>query len=54
MDVWAIHPRPDIDPDDNHATRWLNVLGNELDPQQKLPDNGPAGGEVYDLDAAPH
>jgi len=42
MDVWGIHPRPDIDPDDNYATRWLNVFGNELYPQQKLPDNGSA------------
>jgi hypothetical protein len=43
MDVWGIYPRPDIDPDDNYATRWLNVFGNELYPRQKLPDNGPDG-----------
>lgn len=43
MDVWGRNPRPDVDPDDNFATRWLNVFGNELFPQQKLPDNGPAG-----------
>ena len=42
MDVWGFYIRPDIDPDDNHATRWLNVFGNDLYPEQKLPDNGPA------------
>jgi hypothetical protein len=42
MDVWGYYIRPDIDPKDNHATRWLNVFGNDLYPEQKLPDNGPA------------
>ncbi len=42
MDVWGIHPRPNIDPSDNHATRWLNVFGNDLYPRQRLPNNGPA------------
>jgi hypothetical protein len=41
IDVWGIRPRPDIDPDDNYATRWLNVFASELYPEQKLPDNGP-------------
>jgi hypothetical protein len=41
MDVWGYSVRPDIDPEDNHATRWLNVFGNDLYPEQKLPDNGP-------------
>jgi len=41
MDVWGYSIRPDIDPEDNHATRWLNVFGNDLYPKQKLPDNGP-------------
>ena len=43
IDVWGRHPRPDIDPNDNYATRWLNVFGDELFTQQKLPDNGPDG-----------
>ena len=42
MDVWGYRIRPDIDPQDNHATRWLNVFGSDLYPEQKLPDNGPA------------
>jgi len=42
-DVWGIYPRPDIDPNDNYATRWLNIFGSDLYPEQKLPDNGPAG-----------
>ncbi|MGB2863006.1 MAG: hypothetical protein WBC05_06750 [Sedimentisphaerales bacterium] len=42
MDVWGYYIRPDIDPEDNHATRWLNVFGNDLYPEQMLPDNGPA------------
>ena len=42
MDVWGYSIRPDIDPEDNHATRWLNVFGSDLYPDQKLPDNGPA------------
>jgi len=41
MDVWGYTIRPDINPYDNHATRWLNVFGNDLYPEQKLPDNGP-------------
>ena len=46
MDVWGYYVRPDIDPKDNHATRWLNVFGNDLYPEQMLPDNGPAP-EIY-------
>ena len=42
-DVWGIYSRPDIDPNDNFATRWLNVFGSDSYPEQKLPDNGPAG-----------
>ena len=41
MDVWGYYIRPDIDPQDNHATRWLNVFGSDLYPEQKLPGNGP-------------
>ena len=53
MDVWGYYIRPDIDPDDNHATRWLNVFGNDLYPEQKLPDNGPAS-EKYMTYAVTH
>ena len=38
-DVWGMHPYPNIDPADNYATRWLNVFGSDLYPEQKLPDN---------------
>ncbi len=44
-DVWGAYPRPDIDPNDNFATRWLDVFGSDLYPEQKVPDNGPAGEE---------
>ena len=53
MDVWGYSIRPDIDPDDNNATRWLNVFGNDLYPEQKLPDNGPAS-EKYMTYAVTH
>ena len=53
MDVWGFYFRPDIDPDDNHATRWLNVFGNDLYPEQMLPDNGPAS-EKYMTYAVTH
>jgi hypothetical protein len=53
MDVWGYSIRPDIDPDDNNATRWLNVFGNDLYPRQKLPDNGPAS-EKYMTYAVTH
>ena len=53
MDVWGYQLRPDIDPQDNHATRWLNVFGNDLHPEQKLPDNGPAS-EKYMTYAVTH
>jgi hypothetical protein len=53
MDVWGYSIRPDIDPQDNHATRWLNVFGNDLYPRQKLPDNGPAS-EKYMTYAVTH
>jgi hypothetical protein len=42
-DVWGIYSHLGMDPNDNYATRWLNVFGNDLFPEQKLPDNGPAG-----------
>ena len=42
MDTWNRSIWPNIDPDDNHTTRWLKVFGNDLYPEQKLPDNGPA------------
>jgi len=53
MDVWGYTIRPDIDPEDNHATRWLNVFGNDLYPEQKLPANGPAA-EKYMTYAVTH
>jgi hypothetical protein len=53
MDIWGYGIRPDIDPYDNHATRWLNVFGNDLYPEQKLPDNGPAA-EKYMTYAVTH
>ncbi len=53
MDVWGYYIRPDIDPQDNHATRWLNVFGSDLYPQQKLPDNGPPA-EKYMTYAVTH
>ena len=53
MDVWGYYIRPDIDPEDNHATRWLNVFGNDLYPGQILPDNGPAS-EKYMTYAVTH
>ena len=53
MDVWGYSIRPEIDPDDNHATRWLNVFGNDLYPEQKLPDNGPES-EKYMTYAVTH
>jgi len=53
MDVWGYYIRPDIDPQDNHATRWLNVFGNDLYPEQMLPDNGPAS-EKYMTYAVTH
>ena len=53
MDVWGYYIRPDIDPEDNHATRWLNVFGSDLYPEQMLPDNGPAS-EKYMTYAVTH
>jgi len=53
MDVWGYSIRPDIDPNDNHATRWLNVFGNDLYPEQMLPDNGPES-EKYMTYAVTH
>ncbi len=53
MDVWGYYIRPDIDPQDNHATRWLNVFGNDLYLEQMLPDNGPAS-EKYMTYAVTH
>lgn len=44
-DAWGMSPYPDIDPFDNFATRWLNVFGSDLYPDQKLPANGPPGEE---------
>jgi len=44
-DAWGLYPPAVIDPTDNHAVRWLNVFGNDLYPEQKLPGNGPAGEE---------
>ena len=53
MDVSGYSIRPNIDPEDNHATRWLNVFGNDLYPEQKLPDNGPVS-EKYMTYAVTH
>ena len=53
MDVWGYYIRPDIDPEDNHATRWLNVFGSDLYPEQKLPGNGPVS-EKYMTYAVTH
>jgi hypothetical protein len=53
MDAWGYVIRPDIDPADNHTTRWLNVFGNDLYPEQRLPDNGPAS-EKYMTYAVTH
>ena len=53
MDIWGYYIRPDIDPQDNHATRWLNVFGSDLYPDQKLPDNGPES-EKYMTYAVTH
>lgn len=44
-DVWGKSPYPDIDPCDYFATRWLNVFGNDLYPEHKLPGNGPPSEE---------
>ncbi len=41
MDTWNRSTWPNINPDDNHTTRWLNVFGNDLYPELMLPDNGP-------------
>jgi hypothetical protein len=40
-DNWSTFPIPGLDPNDNFATRWLNVFGSDLYPKQKLPGNGP-------------
>jgi len=53
MDVWGYYIRPDIDPQDNHATRWLNVFGSDHNREQMLPDNGPAS-EKYMTYAVTH
>jgi hypothetical protein len=53
MDTWSRSIWPDIDPDDNNSTRWLNVFGNDLYPEQKLPDNGPES-EKYMTYAVTH
>jgi hypothetical protein len=39
-DLWSHVP---LDPNDNFATRWINVFGSDLYPRQKLLGNGPAG-----------
>jgi hypothetical protein len=42
-DVWGLYPDAGADPNDNYMRRWLNVFGSDFNPEQKLPDNGPAG-----------
>jgi len=46
-DVWSHYPDPGTEPDpnDNFSHRWLNVFGSDSEPNQKMPDNGPAGEE---------
>lgn len=41
-DAWG-YAAYNIDPNDNFTTRWIEVFGNNLYPDQMLPDNGPAG-----------
>ncbi len=53
MDTWNRSIWPDIDPYDNHTTRWLNVFGSDLYPEQILPDNGPES-EKYMTYAVTH
>jgi len=53
MDTWNRSIWPNIDPDDNHTTRWLNVFGSDLYPEQILPDNGPES-EKYMTYAVTH
>ncbi len=43
-DSWG-YANSNVDPNDNFTTRWLEVFGNGLYPQQKLADNGPEGEE---------
>lgn len=42
-DAWGAYESSNIDPNNNFATRWLDVFGNPLYPERMLPDNGPAG-----------
>ena len=53
MDTWNRSIWPNINPDDNHTTRWLNVFGNDLYPELILPDNGPES-EKYMTYAVTH
>jgi hypothetical protein len=41
-DAWG-QAAYNLDPNDNFTIRWLDVFGNDLYPEQKLPDNGPVG-----------
>ncbi len=44
FDNYQTYPPPTpLDPNETFAGRWLNVFGSDADPNQKLPDNGPAG-----------
>jgi hypothetical protein len=42
-DAWGLYGDSNLDPDDNFATRWLDVFGNDLYPEHMLGDNGPVG-----------
>ncbi|MHC4116481.1 MAG: metallophosphoesterase family protein [Planctomycetota bacterium] len=42
-DAWGSYGSSNLDPNDNFTTRWLEVFGNDLYPEQMLPDNGPTG-----------
>ncbi|MCK4292957.1 MAG: metallophosphoesterase [Planctomycetes bacterium] len=44
FDNYHTYPPPTpLDPNETFAGRWLKVFGSDSDPNQKLPDNGPAG-----------
>ncbi len=42
-DAWGAYGGSGLDPNNNFTTRWLEVFGNDLYPEQMLPDNGPTG-----------
>lgn len=44
-DAWGASGGSNLDPNNNFTTRWLDVFGNDLDPEHMLGDNGPVGEE---------